>query len=158
MLRLANVRRSLRSLGAPFAAHFVRYSGRLTLPLIAFATCAHSLRSFALVTKPPFGRAHSLVRTAVANDCSVIGYCELQVVFALRLIQLSLASRVFPYVLRFSHDILNNHEFVQSSHSFPYNFPKYSFHQFDPKYCFPSNCIQSIVFNKLSRRVRVVMY
>ena len=56
MLRLANVRRSLQSLGAPFVTHFVRYSGRLALPLVAFATCAHSLRSFALVAKSPFGR------------------------------------------------------------------------------------------------------
>ena len=55
MLRLANIHRSLRSLGAPFVAHFVRYSGHLALLLVAFATCAHSLRLFTLVAKASFG-------------------------------------------------------------------------------------------------------
>ena len=119
MLRLANIRRSLRSLNALFGhlmlplvtfatcAHSLRSFalvaktpfGRLTLPLVAFATCAHSLHSFALVAKAPFGRlatcAHSLRSFAlVAPKGRSIGlYCELRVIFAsLRFtIRLSLA-------------------------------------------------------------------
>ena len=133
MLRLANVCRSLWSLGTPFVTHFIRYSGclalplsltsfatpvawcslqllnapfgRWMLPLVAFATCAHSLRLFALVAKAPYVHlatcAHTLRSFALVTPkgCSIGLYCELRVVFALRLIQLSLVrhSRFHTY-------------------------------------------------------------
>ena len=101
--------------------------GCLTLPLVTFATCAHSLRSFALVAKAPYARLvtcpHSLCSFALVapKGCSIGLYCELQVVFAsLRFaIWLSLAQIVVPYVSCCSPYILNIREFVQSIPFFP---------------------------------------
>ena len=110
---------------APFRHWGRSLRSRGTLPSVAFATSSHSLRSFALVAKAPFGRYHSMVRTAVANSfvtnsCSVCWYCELRVCISLSLnTTLACAPRVVIYVSRCSPDILKDHEFAQSSPLFP---------------------------------------
>ena len=80
--------------------HFVRshLSSKLpalawALPSLALMTCAHSLRSFALIIKAPFSRSKLTSFALIApKGCSIVLYCELQVcITAKAVIQLSLA-------------------------------------------------------------------
>ena len=66
---------------AHLLTHFVRSLVRLALPsvtqlpLVAFATCAHSLCSFALVAKAPFGRL-MLPLVAITTSTHFVRTCR----------------------------------------------------------------------------------